>query len=313
MDQAKYIAYQRAIEKALIDMVPEKEKMSKEIVIMIVGAGQGPLVRSALNASTKTNRKIKIIVIEKNPNAMNVLDAMKGALWSDKNIELIFGDMRKTEYEGGVDILVSELLGSFGDNELSPECLDGVQHYLKPNGISIPCDSISYLRPIMGKRLNSNIVKNYEKKWDTTKAHSPLEVSWQVYFGSVYYIDDAKEAFTFEHPNRNITIDNSRHKALEFSTQIECVLTGFAGYFKSKLYKDIEISIHPENHTKAMRSWYGIYFPLLEPVFLEKNDRIEVAFWRKCDEKKVWYEYQLITPKESELINADGKAHPIFL
>ncbi len=29
------------------------------------------------------------------------------------------------------DILVSELLGSFGDNELSPECLDGAVKFLK--------------------------------------------------------------------------------------------------------------------------------------------------------------------------------------
>lgn len=28
------------------------------------------------------------------------------------------------------DIMVSELLGSFGDNELSPECLDGAQAFL---------------------------------------------------------------------------------------------------------------------------------------------------------------------------------------
>ena len=27
--------------------------------------------------------------------------------------------------------MVSELLGSFGDNELSPECLDGAQKFLK--------------------------------------------------------------------------------------------------------------------------------------------------------------------------------------
>ena len=33
---------------------------------------------------------------------------------------------------------VSELLGSFGDNELSPECLDGAQRFLKEDGISIP-------------------------------------------------------------------------------------------------------------------------------------------------------------------------------
>lgn len=32
----------------------------------------------------------------------------------------------------------SELLGSFGDNELSPECLDGAQRFLKEGGISIP-------------------------------------------------------------------------------------------------------------------------------------------------------------------------------
>lgn len=39
------------------------------------------------------------------------------------------------------DILVSELLGSFGDNELSPECLDGAQRFLK--GTS-SCFSLQY-------------------------------------------------------------------------------------------------------------------------------------------------------------------------
>jgi len=46
------------------------------------------------------------------------------------------------------DILVSELLGSFGDNELSPECLDGAQNFLKEDGISIPYEYTSYLAPI---------------------------------------------------------------------------------------------------------------------------------------------------------------------
>lgn len=29
--------------------------------------------------------------------------------------------------------MVSELLGSFSDNELSPECLDGAQYFLQGN------------------------------------------------------------------------------------------------------------------------------------------------------------------------------------
>lgn len=39
-------------------------------------------------------------------------------------------DMRSWQCPKPVDILVSELLGSFGDNELSPECLDGAQRVL---------------------------------------------------------------------------------------------------------------------------------------------------------------------------------------
>lgn len=50
--------------------------------------------------------------------------------WGD-NVQLLFGDMRTLSIPEQVDILVSELLGSFGDNELSPECLDGAMRFLK--------------------------------------------------------------------------------------------------------------------------------------------------------------------------------------
>ena len=39
--------------------------------------------------------------------------------------------MRFIEVPELADVLVSELLGSFGDNELSPECLDGAMRFLK--------------------------------------------------------------------------------------------------------------------------------------------------------------------------------------
>lgn len=44
---------------------------------------------------------------------------------------VVSSDMREWEAPEKADIIVSELLGSFGDNELSPECLDGAQHFLK--------------------------------------------------------------------------------------------------------------------------------------------------------------------------------------
>ena len=46
-------------------------------------------------------------------------------------VTVVSSDMRQWEAPVKADIIVSELLGSFGDNELSPECLDGAQKFLK--------------------------------------------------------------------------------------------------------------------------------------------------------------------------------------
>lgn len=51
----------------------------------------------------------------------------------DERVEVVAKDMREWDAPEKADILVSELLGSLGDNELSPECLDGAQKFLKSN------------------------------------------------------------------------------------------------------------------------------------------------------------------------------------
>lgn len=58
------------------------------------------------------------------------LQERKATEWYDR-VEVIFGDMRNIDIPDRADIMVSELLGSFGDNELSPECLDGAMRFLK--------------------------------------------------------------------------------------------------------------------------------------------------------------------------------------
>lgn len=68
-------------------------------------------------------------------------------------MNIVASDMRDWEAPEQADILVSELLGSFGDNELSPECLDGAQKFLKPGGVSIPAASTSQLHPVTASKL----------------------------------------------------------------------------------------------------------------------------------------------------------------
>ncbi|RZB38851.1 PRMT5 domain containing protein, partial [Asbolus verrucosus] len=64
-DQIKYTTYQNAVQKALED-VPKEVAVP---VIIVVGAGRGPLVQAALNVSYILHRKIKVYTVEKNSYA----------------------------------------------------------------------------------------------------------------------------------------------------------------------------------------------------------------------------------------------------
>lgn len=52
--------------------------------------------------------------------------------------------MRTLEVPEPADIIVSELLGSFGDNELSPECLDGAMRFLKRTSPSFSSSALRF-------------------------------------------------------------------------------------------------------------------------------------------------------------------------
>ncbi|KAF1999527.1 protein arginine N-methyltransferase HSL7 [Amniculicola lignicola CBS 123094] len=166
-DPVKYDWYERAIAQALKDWVVEGRSTSsggQEVVVAVVGAGRGPLVTRALRASESTGIPIRAYAIEKNPNAYVLLQRHNLEDWQGQ-VTVVKTDMRAwrgpTLPEGDfgkVDILVSELLGSFADNELSPECLDGVQHVLNPmDGISIPASYTAHLTPISTPRIYADL------------------------------------------------------------------------------------------------------------------------------------------------------------
>lgn len=251
---------------------------------------------------------------------------------------IISTDMRYFQPPEKVDILVSELLGSFGDNELSPECLDGAQKHLKLNGISIPCQSTSYLNPVMAPKEFSAMreIRGHLRRDKPNSYEKQMESPYVVYMKNVYHISEPKPVFTFVHPNRDEVIDNTRFINLEFEAKMDCVLTGFAGYFDTVLYKqikgsiqtkrfnkdiqvkeietqDIKLSIHPIEHTRGLISWFSLYFPLCEPQQVCAGDKIRVNFWRCISSNKVWYEWSTTSPHKSHVHNSKGWAFPIHM
>lgn len=97
---------------------------------------------------------------------------------------------QSTHYK--IDIIISELLGSFGDNELSPECLDGVQHLLNPvHGISVPASYTAHFTPIAAPKLHSDISLTM-----TSAMPHAAETPYVVMFDQVDFlsIDDSSSA-----------------------------------------------------------------------------------------------------------------------
>nr|CAG4647716.1 EOG090X028A [Moina brachiata] len=308
-DPVKYTEYQRAMYLAILDKVPFEEKDDTTITLMVVGAGRGPLVRAALRAAEKADRKIRVYAVEKNPNAVVTLLALVDEEWGDR-VTVVNSDMRDWNAPEKADILVSELLGSFGDNELSPECLDGAQKFLKDDGISIPYSYTSFLGPIQSSKLY-NEVRNCREK--DKPYYTPFEMSYVVHFRNICELADPQALFTFVHPNREAPIDNSRYETRRFAVKCDSVVHGFAGYFETVLYKDVMLSINPATHSPGMFSWFPVMFPLQTPINLKKGDELEVHFWRCVSRTHVWYEWCVTNPVAGAIHNPLGRSHNIGL
>ncbi|KAK2746344.1 methyltransferase protein [Myotisia sp. PD_48] len=362
-DPIKYEWYERAIASALKDWNMAKKPTScpdGRIVLAVVGAGRGPLVTRAIRASQTTGIELEVFALEKNQNAFVHLQRQNEEIWGGK-VTLVQSDMRSwkgpsrlaqqpdtmvegstpplpSTYHSPIDILVSELLGSFGDNELSPECLDGVQHLLNPtHGISIPASYSSHLTPISSPKLFADIQNQ------TISNPAAPEIPYVVMLHAFDYLSKTspvrsgpgspgdssshrpsasrtnsvtpftepdtpiiKTAWSFSHPNPNIchgstasnpsNSHNTRQTSLTFPCREGGTCHGLGGYFESVLYGDVELSINPltmDCKSRDMISWFPIYFPLKNPLYVPENSELVVTMFRQTDDRKVWYEWMV--------------------
>ncbi|KAL8949137.1 MAG: hypothetical protein Q9222_004735 [Ikaeria aurantiellina] len=339
-DKIKYDLYETAIQKALLDWVQNEKSRSSptgQIVVAVVGAGRGPLVTRALQAAEAANVKIDLWAIEKNPNAFVLLERHNELTWSHQ-VNLVQSDMRiwtgpsTTQNHPGqlhktykIDILISELLGSFADNELSPECLNPLLPLLNPlHGISIPESYTSYLTPIAAPKVHANVLAR-AAAGDASAANTP----YVVMLHAIDYLSTqppdpetppahaepiVQRAWGFAHapiPNnsnknkkakeeeagggRGANQYNERYTRLTFPIPHRGCCHGLAGYFSAVLYADVELSTHPREKERkgcgGMMSWFPIYFPLKIPMSLPTASELAVTMRRVTDNRKVWYEW----------------------
>ena len=329
-------------------------------VVMVVGAGsRGPLVTCVIQAASRCGeqmvRRVRLYVVEKNPNAMVTLaqqpqenpvwkEFMEGSTLGAKRALTIFlSDMRSLHEQAAhnnplekADFLVSELLGSFGDNELSPECLDGALPFLKPIGKSIPASSTSYVTPITTDKLYRAI----EKRSTAEGFHKAFETPYVVKLTKIYdgIALEPRPIWTFHHRPSGATLSpkaNERYCVVDFdvlpqSENQTALVHGFAGYFSSDLFvgsdkrgnadqsddeqDSVVMSILPSTFSKDMCSWFPIYFPSREPVLVRSGDQIKFLMSRNVDteKKRIWYEwtFQVVDKATGRMIHQSPTHNP---
>ncbi|KAG8628136.1 hypothetical protein KVT40_004009 [Elsinoe batatas] len=279
-DPIKYAWYEQAVALALKDL---HDELKRPIIVAVVGAGRGPLMTRSIMASNTTGIPIVPFAVEKNPNAYVLLQRRNATdpLWAGR-VQVVKTDMRSwvgptdaNSSPAKVDILVSELLGSFADNELSPECLDGVQHHLDPShGVSIPQSYTAWASPISSPRIHADLLHRPAdpEKWSLPYVTMLHQFSYLSHTdealpptsaGLLSFSPSIQQCWEFSHPLPKSVLDqsatrkqggplasgicggdgwnehNSRSCHLVFPVKdiSRGVCHGVAGYFETVLYK----------------------------------------------------------------------------
>lgn len=255
-DKVKYSQYDAAIEMAIDDL----RHRNPRLTILVVGPGRGPLLRMVMNY---TSDEDTVMAIEKNPNCIDILreNALNRSL-----VTVVQADVRDAPALG-YDLIVSELLGSFGCNEACPEIL---QHFTSAHTIMIPQSYTTYLQPAY-----CDILEQF-------RAQRPYVAS----LNSVFSIGPPVPIFEFLHPGTN-KLDQSVSFKVNASPADPCNV--LMGYFEAQLYGPIRIGITPQmNNHERCSSWYPMVFPvgLLEAP-------ATVTFSRKSTKTVLWYEWEV--------------------
>ena len=168
-DAVKYAQYQQAITRALLQLRRRAEEAGEagRLSVWVVGAGRGPLVTAVLAASTDSAVPVHVTAFEKNPHALYTLQLLSER-WQQSHPStpvMLLPDNILSFTPSSCSappplplLIVSELLGSWGDNELSPECLDAACRWLREGGLCIPERSVSWLVPVRDANVTGQLM-----------------------------------------------------------------------------------------------------------------------------------------------------------
>lgn len=246
-----------------------------------------------------------VTAIEKNSAVINHLNEKNHFSWNGK-VNILNMDARgynkyfQATNSPPVQLVISELIGSFGCNELMPECIDSVANLTICEDAScafIPCKVESYVQPVYAPKL-----WKLASEKSLEKMYVPMLPEYQ-YLGSN---PTAVWSFTSRPSNTKMKMEEkgfgfyNKHNSRIANKKIDIweisVVHGFAGFFKATLTNGIVIDNLPpisDSNVQFTSSWLPAFFPIDKPLQLTAGSILEISLSRVCLSEKVWYEWSV--------------------
>jgi protein arginine N-methyltransferase 5 len=347
-DTPKYEAYGRALLGVFLDWKKKNclrqsegkctttaGRNDRRICVTVLGAGRGPLVTQALLAASFHGLIAEVTIVEKNPHAVDYL-ALKIACdthWQQQRslyghtLHLLHCDGRNAPSKMSLnlsraddaeelvlcDVVVSELLGSLGDNELSPECLEGFFQALQAAGqmrlpVSVPREYSSFVAPIHSAVLADEVANAvatglHAIAFNSATGDRHACVSHNIFVVNInkgILLSPPQKLFTFAHGGGPARDDPSAHmekdaygvmcKSLRFTSSHTGRVDGFAGYFTALLYRpgrdseeeEVVLSTLPGSRQPTnMFSWFPAYVSVPRRMTVVPGDSVALQVSRR--------------------------------
>jgi len=95
-------------------------------------------------------------------------------------------------------------------------------------------------------------------------------------------------------------------------------LSGLLGTFSADLYRSgqtgetCQISTAHHNFSVGMFSWFTVYFPLAESLWVPPGASVKAWMWRCADSSRIWYEWSVaVLDRNGQMIGTSAVHNPV--
>ena len=171
-----------------------------------------------------------------------------------------------------VDLVVSETLGNYAFEEHMIATLQDAKRFLKPGGVMIPQRVEQFVAPVVSPRFFDELTIWDDVGYGLDFAEAKRMGLNNIYvrtFGQKDLLDGGKAAKCWDKADFSKKTSNNRKGKTNWKLDKQTTIYGFAVWWNCELLPGIELSTSPD---APKTHWEQLYFPVLEPLKLNKGD-----------------------------------------